>query len=250
MNEILYCGDTSSKGAAAYLLGVLDYGGFTYQYLNSEEKFISSKKPPAKLLILSDYPAKNISQTQQYQIMNWVAQGMSFWMIGGWESFYGLNGEYLGEWDKLLPVVIQNKDDRVNSFQPYILNPLKITHPILKELPWQQGPSVGGFNLVKVKKESKTLMNAIPLTIKNVKGKISTTKGIPAPMLVSGQYKKGKTLAFMADLAPHWSGGFVDWGDQRIKMQAKDANDVEVGHYYTQFIIQILQYLLNPTKKA
>ena len=244
MIDILYCGDTSSKAAAAYLLGVLSKSGFSFQYINSDEKFINAKKAPAKLLILSDYPAKNISEEQRKKIFTWVKEGMSFWMIGGWESFYGLNGEYTKNWSKLLPVITKKADDRVNSYLPYVLNPLVPNHAILKNLPWEQAPSIGGFNVVKVKKESEVLMTAIPLKLSNNKGKISLKQGKATPMLVSSKFGKGKTLALMTDLAPHWCGGFVDWGNQRVKAQAKNANDVEVGHLYAKFITQSLKWLV------
>ena len=244
MLDVLYCGDTSAQGAAAYLLGVLTHGGFTYQYINSDEKFVNFKTQPAKLLILSDYPAKNISPEQLFKITNWISDGMSFWMIGGWESFYGLKGEYTGKWSKLLPVSILKRDDRVNSFRPYILNPLNENHAILKRLPWNQAPSIGGFNKVKVKKDSELLMTAIPLYLTNQKGVVSCQQEKPIPMLVKGSYGFGTTLALMTDLAPHWTGGFVDWGNKRIQMQGKNANDVEVGHLYTQFIIQTIKFLI------
>ena len=245
MKDILYCGDTSSKAAAAYLQGVLTHSGFSYQYINSDEKFLNSKSAPAKLRILSDYPAKNISDAQREKIFEWINAGMSFWMIGGWESFHGLNGEYLGPWSKLLPVTIKTKDDRVNSFQPYVFNPINEKHAILKSLPWNQAPSIGGFNSVTVKKGSELLMTAIPLKITNTKGKITSKQGKPVPMLVEGKFGKGKTLALMTDLAPHWIGGFVDWGNTRVKAQGKNANDVEVGHLYTKFITQTVKYLLD-----
>lgn len=245
MLDVLYCGDTSSKAAAAYLLGVLTFGGFSFQYINSNQKFIATKNVPAKLLILSDYPAQNISAKQQKMIIEWVKKGMSFWMIGGWESFYGLNGEYTGKWSTILPVNILNKDDRKNSYHPYVLNPVIKNHPILKGLPWHEAPSIGGFNIVKAKKDSRLLMSGIPVLMKNKAGRISVKQGPAIPMLVAGKFGDGKTLALMTDLAPHWIGGFVDWGKKRIKTQAKNANDVEVGHLYAKFIVQTIQFLIN-----
>lgn len=243
MSTVLYCGDTSANAAAAYLLGVLNHIGIDVTYVASSQKLKLTNKRP-KLLILSDYPAKNISAAQQIIILEWIESGMAFWMIGGWESFYGLNGEYTGKWAELLPVIIQDKDDRVNSFIPYVMNPVQKKHPIIKGLPWQQGPSVGGFNQVKVKKSSRVLIEGILFQITNQNGKLKGKQGKSKPLLVEGKYGAGKTLALMTDLAPHWIGGFVDWGNKRIASQGKNAEGVETGDLYVKFIRQIVDYLI------
>ncbi|PCJ58466.1 MAG: hypothetical protein COA79_13175 [Planctomycetota bacterium] len=244
MSEILFCGDTDLKAAAAYLAGVINLAKYKFNYLNSDTKFPEIKTAP-KLLILSDYPSKNISKKNQKKIIEWVNEGMSLWMIGGWESYYGLNGEYKNDNSimKILPVKVKNKDDRINSFHPYVLCP-QFKHPILKGLPWHQAPSVGGLNEVTLKNKGEILLTAQKLIIKNKANKITSKTSKTVPMLVSGIHGKGKTLCLMTDLAPHWVGGFVDWGNKRVQAKAPKANDVEVGNHYAKFIQQILKWLI------
>lgn len=244
MAEILFCGDTDIKAAAAYLAGVINLTKFKFNYVNSETKFPALKSAP-KLLILSDYPSKNISKKNKLKITEWVSKGMSLWMIGGWESYYGLNGEYKNDdpITKILPVKVKNKDDRINSFHPYVLCP-QIKHPILNGLPWQQAPSVGGLNQVTAKNSGEVILTAQKIIINNKNNKISLKADKTVPMLVSGKHGQGKTLCLMTDLAPHWVGGFVDWGNKRVQAQAPKANDVEVGNHYAKFIHQILKWLI------
>ena len=43
------------------------------------------------------------------------------------------------------------------------------------------------------------------------------------PVLVIGTAGHGRAAAFASDIAPHWVGGFVDWGDSRVTAQAPAA---------------------------
>lgn len=242
MAKILFCGDTAAQAQAAYLLGVLSLTKHQVQYTNSDTKFPSLKKAP-DLLILSDYPAKNINAKQIKEIVGMVDKGMSLWMIGGWESFYGLNGEYTNEIGSILPVSILTKDDRVNSFCPYAIYPANTKHQILKGLTWASLPSIGGFNRIKVKKESQVILNAQKILLAKTGANISVKTKDEVPMLVEGLHGKGKTMAFLSDLAPHWSGGLVDWGNKRVQAKAKNAGSVEVGELYIKFIHNIVNYL-------
>ena len=63
------------------------------------------------------------------------------------------------------------------------------------------------------------------------------------PLLVLGMHGAGRTAALMTDLAPHWVGGFVDWGDgERVKAQAPGSWQIEVGNFYSQFIANLLAW--------
>ena len=55
-----------------------------------------------------------------------------------------------------------------------------------------------------------------------------------SPLLVVGQHGAGRTAALATDVAPHWVGGFVDWGDQRI-VQDVGGGPIEVGNWYARF---------------
>ena len=63
------------------------------------------------------------------------------------------------------------------------------------------------------------------------------------PLLAFGAFGKGKTAALTTDLAPHWVGGWVDWGTERLTAQAPGGNEVEVGQFYAQFISQLAGFL-------
>jgi len=64
------------------------------------------------------------------------------------------------------------------------------------------------------------------------------------PLLVVGQYGKGRTAAFATDLAPHWVGGLVDWGEgARITAEAPDSWRVEVGDYYAKFVRNLISWV-------
>ena len=62
-------------------------------------------------------------------------------------------------------------------------------------------------------------------------------------MLVLGAADRGRTAALMTDLAPHWVGGFVDWGDgERVTAQAPGSWQIEVGNLYAQFVANLLAW--------
>ena len=60
-------------------------------------------------------------------------------------------------------------------------------------------------------------------------------------MLVLGTHGQGRTAALTTDLAPHWVGGLVDWGDgERVKAQAAGGFEIEVGNFYAQLVANLL----------
>ncbi|MHC5115638.1 MAG: glutamine amidotransferase, partial [Planctomycetota bacterium] len=63
------------------------------------------------------------------------------------------------------------------------------------------------------------------------------------PLLVLGDYGLGRTAAFASDVAPHWVGPFVDWGNKRIKARADGSQTIEVGNWYAEFFANVLQWL-------
>jgi hypothetical protein len=45
------------------------------------------------------------------------------------------------------------------------------------------------------------------------------------------------------DLAPHWVGGLVDWGDDpRVAAQDQGSWQIEVGNFYAQFVANLLAW--------
>jgi uncharacterized membrane protein len=100
---------------------------------------------------------------------------------------------------------------------------------------------VCGCNLVKAKKGATVVLSARKLLIK---GKSLSLAKDSTPLLVVGTYGRGKTGAVTTDFAPHWVGGLVDWGAERITAQATGGKKVEVGNHYISFIRNILGYFL------
>ena len=68
--------------------------------------------------------------------------------------------------------------------------------------------------------------------------------GESAPLLVVGEYGAGSVAAFASDVAPHWVGGFVDWGEQRISAQAEGSDEVEVGSDYARFFSRLVEWTM------
>ncbi|MBN2583318.1 MAG: hypothetical protein JXL80_09625 [Planctomycetes bacterium] len=243
---ILYAGDTSLQSAAAYLGGILAHAGLAFDYVASDEP-LSGVFDSAEhsLYIISDYPVKNLRDGDFARLVGRVRDGAGLLMIGGWESFHGAAGEYGGTpLAEVLPVEIAAADDRVNSAQPCLVEKL-CDHPIVAGLPLDRPPGVGGYNRVTAKAGATTILAARHFTVSRAAdGSYAFTQGEAAPLLVVGSFGKGRTAAFASDVAPHWVGGLVDWGDGRVVSRAPQpaAGEVEVGNWYAQLFTQLVTW--------
>jgi len=228
---------------ARYLLAVTKNSGFDFHRIAPEKL----SETPSKLeelqkydaVVISDGPAQNIGNKKMELLKEYVKEGKGLGMIGGWWSFTGSNGNYHGTpVEEILPVKCSPKDDRVNDPNGFKIIKKK-DHPILKGLPWQDPPTVCGYNAVTAKSDAEVLLNM--RRIESVgKDKVEEVKlsKEEAPLLVVGKYGNGRTLAFTTDLSPHWVGGMVDWGKDR-----KEVEGAELGNLYLQFGGQILKWL-------
>ncbi|GHT44559.1 hypothetical protein FACS189454_02340 [Planctomycetales bacterium] len=242
----IYLGDDDITRAAAYLCGIMSYDDIPYLRVNS------SQSPPDNFsdsrydaYVLSDYPCANFLPGQLEAIRDAVFAGAGLIMLGGWESFHGRLGEYHhSPLADVLPVMMLESDDRRNFSQGVLLQP-KQPHPILDSLPWENPPLVGGINELIAKPDSQTLLTGIPLEIKAADKHFDfSVSDKTYPLLVVGEYGKGRTAALATDVAPHWVGGFVDWGEKRIKQELPDNNFVEVGTNYVRFFTQLLRWIV------
>jgi uncharacterized membrane protein len=244
---ILYCGDTNLEGAAGYLAGLITHFGWRFDYVPSHVAMTREViARPHSLLILSDYPAAQFDEELQDLALTQVERGMGLLMIGGWESFHGFGGNWDGTpLGKALPVEIENRDDRVNFSQPTLLTREgDENHPTTARLPWESHPpTLGGLNRVRPKEDGETVLVAIPHQVQEVDGRFVFSARTPHPALVLGTESHGRTAAFLSDVAPHWVGGFVDWGPERITAQAAGAAAIEVGSHYAQFWKQLLAWV-------
>jgi hypothetical protein len=245
-NHVLYLGDSSLDGAAAYLAGLMTRFGIGYDYLPGERPLSSEMaSTPRKLFILSDYPSANMPPAVQEIVLKQVRDRVAgLLMIGGWESFHG----HGGNWDSTaiaaaLPVEIFGEDDRINCDQPALLIKSQ-DHAIVAELPWDaRPPTIGGFNRVVARRGSATILLVQRFQATFESGRFNFTPREQDPMLVLGAHGSGRTAALMTDLAPHWVGGLVDWGDsERVTAQAPGSGPIEVGNFYSQFVANLLAW--------
>jgi len=216
-----------------------------FDYLASDQKVPSDLlSTPYRAVIISDFPAGNFSSRQFETLAQRIREGMGLVMIGGWESFTGPKVEYTHTVMKdILPVVMASKDDRVNCPQPCLIEK-NSEHPILEGLPFTKiPPGIGGFNLVKAKPEAATLLSSRRFRVEHTLNGFKF-EPFPAadPLLVVGQFGKGRVAAFASDVAPHWVGGLVDWGDGRVAARAEGANEIEVGNWYARFFARMVQW--------
>jgi uncharacterized membrane protein len=213
--------------------------------------------------VISDYPAARFGEPHMTHIAARIRQGAGLVMIGGWESFHGQHGEYhTSPLATVLPVTMQSCDDRRNSPQPCLVEKIA-DHEILADLPWDEPPAIGGYNLITAKPDSETLLAAARFSVVRVEpvknfrlaGKETSSFSVvpsgesfkftrvgTAPLLVVGGFSKGRTAALATDVAPHWAGGFVDWGDQRI-VQEVGGGTIEVGNWYAQFFRNLVAWV-------
>ncbi|MFA5865008.1 MAG: glutamine amidotransferase [Phycisphaerae bacterium] len=243
--QILYLGDTAIKEAASYLAGIMTYHNLTFDYLASD-KIVSPEmlNVEYRAIIISDYPSANFPPGQLDLLTKKISKGTGLLMIGGWESFTGLNREYtqttLAE---VLPVFLQPTDDRINCPQPCLIEKNQ-DHEIIATLPFDQHPpTIGGFNLLRAKPQAETILSARRFSVsRSSTGYTFKPFEKSDPLLVVGHHGQGRVTAFASDVAPHWVGGLVDWGDTRVCAQAQNANAIEVGNWYAQFFANVVKW--------
>ncbi len=244
---ILYCGDTALREAGSYLAGVMAHGSIPFDYLASNQEFTDEFLFRAyRGIVLSDYPAINFAPSQLAKLAEKVHQGMGLLMIGGWASFTGANREYTETvLRELLPVIMQEQDDRVNSWQPCLIEKKK-DHAIVDALPFDRfPPSVGGFNRFQAKPGAETILTVRQIGVSRKEGQLVFSPSFDIdPLLVVGSFGSGRVCAFASDVAPHWVGGLVDWGDSRLPVRAEGANQREVGNWYAAFFECLIRWVM------
>ncbi|MBL8852129.1 MAG: hypothetical protein JNG89_20820 [Planctomycetaceae bacterium] len=247
-NTILYMGDTAIDGAAAYLGGVMTHAGLRFDYRPSDAALRPEDVATAHALyIVSDYAAKMIATPLQERIVEHVSRGAGLLMLGGWESFCGLGGDWSGTpIANILPVEIGTKDDRRNCDDLVLVHCETENHPITRSLPWTtRPPIIGGFNEVRAKPDGGLLLTARRQRPRFDGDTVQLAAGAVHPLLVTGVHGHGRTAALMTDVAPHWVGPLVDWGDQRVQAKAPGSSEIEVGDLYAQFVTQLVGWTLH-----
>jgi len=237
---VCYLGDDDLPLAAVYLAGIMTHYGLGYDYVPSARPPDDAFRTGAhSLYVLSDYPAARFAAGDLECLAGRVREGAGLAMFGGWESFHGRLGEYhrtvLAE---VLPVVMREADDRRNCAQPCLVEPVA-RHAITDGLPWDRPPAIGGFNAFEPKPDATTVLECVQFSVRREAGEYCFTPGERWPLLVVGQYGRGRVAALATDVAPHWVGGMVDWGDQRV-VEQMPFGFVDVGCWYAQFFRNLL----------
>jgi uncharacterized membrane protein len=218
------------------------------------------------LLILSDYPVGRLSAEEQERVVELVErQGRGLLMIGGWASFGGPRGSYHGSrLAEILPVDLMPADDRVNTPLGTVLIAQRMTHPAIATVQGQQPCVVVGYNDVRAREGADVLVEGYHLRVgepdRPGDALVATARGTrlsrggalptparsarleraPAPMLTVWERGAGRVGALAPDVSPHWAGGIVDWGRERLTLPTGS----EVGHLYRAFLVDLCRWLM------
>jgi uncharacterized membrane protein len=219
--------------------------GIAFTYRPSDQPTTAADITAAhRLFILSDYPSAMLDREAQQRILAAVRDGAGLVMIGGWESFCGLGGNWADTpIADALPVNISRQDDRINCPQPALIRPLG-EHAITAHLPWSAPPCIGGFNAFTAKRDAQVLLEVQRYSVTVNDGQAPPVFEVrhTHPLLAVATSGRGRTAALATDVAPHWVGGFVDWGAARITACAPGGGEVEVGSDYARFFQQLLKW--------
>lgn len=243
--KVLYLGDTTLQTAAGYLAGVMTHYGIDFDYVASDVAFDAARLEDGyDALILSDYPADRFSPADFEMIVDRNRKGMGLLMIGGWESFTGLGGDYhdtpLAD---VLPVAMKGSDDRVNSYAPCMIQPEE-AHPIIWGLPFaERAAAINGYNQWRAKEDATTVLSLRRYDAAFSGGDFQFSLRDHDPLLVVDIVRAGRVACYAGDVAPHWAGGFVDWGDRRLALRAEGAEEVEVGDWYVEFFGNLVKWV-------
>ena len=149
------------------------------------------------LLHPNTFTRSQVLPNRLHAIRDYVANGGGLVMIGGYLTFQGIEakGQYAGTAvEEALPVTLMRADDRVESpqgAQPVVGD---ASHPILREVSGDW-PALLGYNRITPKSGS-TLVASVGAD----------------PLIVTGSFGKGRSVAFTSDCGPHWAPPpFVEW---------------------------------------
>ena len=195
------------------------------------------------VVLLSDYPATHLSDSHQQALTAAVEDdGHGLLMIGGWASFGGPRGSYYGSHlADLLPVTIRPDDDRVNTPLGTALSVRREPHAAIRTVQGQTSCVVVGYNGVSAKRDADVLVHGDMLRI-DASGRAALERA-DTPILTVWERGNGRVAAIAPDMMPHWAGGILDWGEQRMTLSTGN----EVGHFYVAFLVDICRWLAHAT---
>jgi uncharacterized membrane protein len=156
------------------------------------------------VILVESVDASALAEKDMQQVAELVGDGTGLMMIGGYNSF-GAGGYHDSPWEDLLPVVLgrferQDLDPtRPISNDLHLWGELKLKprapHPVTllggeaeNETLWRSLPPLLGANKLRPKPSARVLLD--------------TTES--APVLVSGEYGRGRVLAFAGNTTGRW----------------------------------------------
>jgi uncharacterized membrane protein len=179
----------------------------TMEGLNRYDVIILSDIGSNTLLLHPDTWLRGKTMPNRLRLLaDWVAQGGSLVMCGGYYSFAGIYGSakyFRSPIEEVLPVTIHTFDDRVEAPEGVQAEILLPDHPIVAGIPtpW---PALLGFNELVLKPDATLI-----------------AKVGDHPLLATRNVGRGKTLIWASDIGPHWCPEpFVTWeGYSRLWLQ-------------------------------
>ena len=230
--QVLLLGE--SAASARYLTGTCARAGIGVSHIEARESLVRLDEG-WDVVLFSDYPARQLGAAAAATIVQRVNAGAGLVMIGGWASFSGKGDGYRGTAiAQLLPVTCAEGDDRRNVPSGLWLEALQPAHPMLCDLDLAAPPVLCGYNAVTLAEGATLLAQGRLVAFRD--GTPQT--GGAVPLLAVRQAGAGRALAYASDLVPHWCGGIVDWGAERVTL----PGGAEVGLDYCTFLLNMLHW--------
>lgn len=184
-------------------------------------------------IILSDATSEHLGAGRLRKIVAAVEAGTGLVVVGGWTSF-GRGGYAKTPLAEILPVTLQDGDDRENVPSGLLLRPEP--GAFWRGLRFSPPPVITGYNRCVVRPGSRVLLRAH--RIRSVKAAAARLDAKGVPVLVVGSHGRGRVAALMTDLAPHWSGGWTDWGPKSVDV----GHGEELGTSYVEFLRRLVAW--------
>ncbi len=127
-----------------------------------------------------------------------IENGMAAMFLGGWLSFTGEMGK--GGWNRtrlkeVLPVNCLDYEDLVENTEGFTVKPVSGNNAFA-HIDFNTFPPILGYNQTREKEGCEIVLKL---------------KETDDPLVATGQFGKGRVLAYMSDPAPHWGCNFVFW---------------------------------------
>jgi hypothetical protein len=230
--QLLLLGE--SAASARYLTGTFARAGIGVRHVEAREP-LPNVDTAWDVVLFSDYPAGRLGPAAVEAIGERINDGGGLVMIGGWASFNGKGDGYRDSAiAQLLPVICAEGDDRRNVPSGLWLEAVQPAHVVLRGLDLAAPPVLCGYNAVTLAAGATLLAQGRLVQFRDG----APQPGQAVPLLAVRQVGAGRSLAYTSDLVPHWCGGIVDWGAERVTL----PGGAEVGRDYCTFLLNMLHW--------